>query len=138
MSGSKSEAKTSNMVTNVALAKKMQEHEKTNNWLLDEFEKLKGQMEKREKVFLEQEEEGEEEDTLEQEVVTLLADQRYFIEALERVGKKDAKGDLPIFLGKMDADAVVDWIEALNNHFECENIAEKDKVKIAKSKKVRT
>lgn len=34
----------------------------------------------------------------------------------------------------MDVDAIVDWIEALNNHFECENIAEKNKVKIAKSK----
>ena len=67
-------------------------------------------------------------------MVNLPSDQRYFIEALERIGKKDAKGDLPIFLGKMDVDAVVDWIEALNNHFECENIAEKDKVKIAKSK----
>ena len=64
----------------------------------------------------------------------LLVDQRYFIEALERVGKKDAKGDLPIFSGKMDVDAIVDWIEALNNHFECENIVEKEKVKISKSK----
>ena len=50
MFGSESEAETSNMVTNAELAKKMQEHEKTNKWLLDEFEKLKGQMEKREKV----------------------------------------------------------------------------------------
>ena len=67
MSGSESEAETSNMVTNVELAKKMQEHEKTNTWLLDEFEKLKGRMEKREKVSSEQEEEGEEEDTPKQE-----------------------------------------------------------------------
>ena len=51
------------MVTNVELVKKMQEHEKTNKWLLDEFEKLKGLMENREKVSSEQEEEGEEEDT---------------------------------------------------------------------------
>ena len=122
------------MVTNPELAKKMQEQEKINKWLLDEFEKMKGRMEKKAKVSSEQEEEGEEEDTPEQEVINLLADQSYFIEALERVGKKDAKGDLPIFLGKMDVDAIVDWIEALNNHFECENIAEKDKVKIAKSK----
>ena len=50
-------------------------------------------------------------------MVNLPSDQRYFIEALERVGKKDAKGDLPIFSGKMDADSIVDWIEALNNHF---------------------
>ena len=32
---------TSNMVTNAELAKKMQEYEKTNKWLLDEHEKLK-------------------------------------------------------------------------------------------------
>lgn len=134
MSGSKSKAETSNMVTNAELEKKMQEQEKINKWLLDEFEKMKGQMEKKSKVSLEKEEEGEEEDTPKQEVVNLPADQRYFIEALERVGKKDAKGDLPIFLGKMDVDVVVDWIKALNNHFECENIVEKDKVKIAQSK----
>ena len=73
-------------------------------------------MEKKEKVSSEQEEEGEEEDTPEQEVVNLPADQRYFVEALERVSKKDAKGDLPIFSIKMDFDAVVDLIEALNNH----------------------
>ena len=122
------------MVTNVELEKKMQEHEKTNKWLLDEFEKLKGWMEKRENISSEQEEEREEEDTPEHEVVNLPKNQRYFIEALERVGKKDAKGDLPIFSGKMDADAIVDWIEALKNHFECQHIVEKDKVKFSKSK----
>ena len=62
------------MVTNVELAKKMQEHEKTNKWLLDKFEKLMGQMEKRAKVSSKQEEEGEEEDTPEKEVVNLPAD----------------------------------------------------------------
>ena len=63
MSGSESEAETSNMVTNAELAKKMQEQEKINKWLLDEFEKMRGWMEKKEKVSLEKEEEGEEEDT---------------------------------------------------------------------------
>ena len=57
------EAKTSNIVTNAKLAKKMQEHEKTNKWLLDELEKLKSQMEKRVKVSSEKEEEGEEENS---------------------------------------------------------------------------
>ena len=95
MFGLELEIETSNMVINVELAEKMQEYEKTNKWLLDEFQKLKGRMEKRAKVSSEQKEEGEEEDTPEQEVVNLLAEQRYFIEALERVGKKDAKGGLP-------------------------------------------
>ena len=36
------EAKTSNMVTNAELEKKMQEHKKMNKWLLDELEKFKG------------------------------------------------------------------------------------------------
>ena len=72
-------------------------------------------MEKREKVSSEQEEEGEEEDTPEQEVVNLPVNQRYIIEVLESVGKKDAKGDLLIFSRKMDVDVVVDWIESLTN-----------------------
>ena len=54
-------------------------------------------------------------------MVNFLVEQRCFIEALERVGKKDAKGDLPIFLGKMDVDAIVDWIEPLKNKFEYKN-----------------
>lgn len=58
MSGLESKAETSNMVTNAELAKKIQEQEKINKWLLDEFEKMKGQMEKKAKVSLKQEEEG--------------------------------------------------------------------------------
>ena len=44
------------MVTNVELEKKMQQQEKINKWLLDGFEKMKGQMENRAKVSSEQEE----------------------------------------------------------------------------------
>ncbi|XP_059068693.1 uncharacterized protein LOC131859152 [Cryptomeria japonica] len=46
----------------------------------------------------------------------------------------DGKLDLPIFSGKMDLDLVMDWIEALTSFFECEEIPEHQRVKIAKSK----
>ena len=47
------------------------------------------------------------------------ADQRPFLAALERVGKK-GEGDLPTFHGKLDPDECMDWIETLDNHFECD------------------
>lgn len=46
----------------------------------------------------------------------------------------DNKTKIPIFCGKMDVDGVMDWIESLNNYFECEEVSEKQKVKISKSK----
>ena len=51
----------------------------------------------------------------------ILADQRPFLVALERFGKK-GEGYLPIFHGKLDTDECVDWIEALDSHFECDKI----------------
>ena len=42
--------------------------------------------------------------------------------------------DLPIFNDKMNANLALDQIEALTTFFECEDILEKQKVKIARSK----
>ena len=95
MSRPESKDETSNMVTNAELEKKMQEQEKFNKWLLEKFEKMKGQMEKNAKVSSNQEEEREEEDTPEQEVVNLPVDQRYFIEALEDLARRMPKMTYP-------------------------------------------
>lgn len=48
-------------------------------------------------------------------------DKRPFLATLERVGEK-GEGDLPTFHGKLDPDECMDWIEALDNHFECDKI----------------
>ena len=60
-------------------------------------------------------------------------DQRPFLATLERVGKK-GEGDLPIFHGKLDPDECVDWIEALDSHFECDATPLNQRVIIAIAK----
>ena len=46
-----------------------------------------------------------------------------FLAALERVGQKWEE-DLPTFHGKLDPDECMDWIEALDNHFEFDKTPE--------------
>lgn len=41
---------------------------------------------------------------------------------------------VPLFSGKMDIDAIMDWLEDMENQFECEGILEAQKVKVAKSR----
>lgn len=41
---------------------------------------------------------------------------------------------LPHFSGRMDIDTVMEWIEGMENHFECEGVTEAQKVKVAKSR----
>ena len=60
-------------------------------------------------------------------------DQRPFLAALERVGKK-GEGDLPTFHGKLDPNECVDWIEALDSHFECDQTPKNQRVRIEKAK----
>ena len=43
------------------------------------------------------------------------------LEALERVGRKDQRSKLPMFSGKLDPEECMDWLEALDNFFECDN-----------------
>lgn len=46
----------------------------------------------------------------------------------------EKKIDLPTFIGKMEPDVVMDWIDSLFGFFEFEDIPGHQKVKIAKSK----
>ena len=41
---------------------------------------------------------------------------------------------VPLFNGKMDIDAVMDWLDGMENHFECEGVSKAQKVKVAKSR----
>ena len=46
----------------------------------------------------------------------------------------EEKADVATFSGIMDVDVVMDWLEALENLFECEGAFGGQMVKIAKSK----
>ena len=54
----------------------------------------------------------------------MLANLRAMLEALERVGRKDQRSDLPMFNSKLNPEECMDWIEALENHFECDIVLE--------------
>lgn len=80
---------------------------------------------------------GEEEENPQgQEEEEFLADHRYLVNALKSMERRtmDQKSNLLIFSGKMDFNGVMDWIESLNKFFEFEDIADNQKMKIAKSK----
>jgi len=49
----------------------------------------------------------------------MLEDQKIMVVALQRVGRKD-KGVLPMFDGKLEPEACMEWLEAIENHFEVE------------------
>ena len=38
----------------------------------------------------------------------------------------------PLLIRKMEPDLVMDWIEGMENHFECDGITEAQKVKVEK------
>ena len=63
---------------------------------------------------------------------TMFADQREILEALERVGRKDQRSEIHVFSGKLDPEECMDWIEALDNFFECDNTSESQRVKATK------
>ena len=41
---------------------------------------------------------------------------------------------IPLFSGKMEENLVMDWIEGMENHFECDGVTEAQKVKVSKSR----
>lgn len=61
---------------------------------------------------------------------------RYLVNALKSMERRtmDQKSNLPIFSEKMDVNGLMGWIESLNNFFECKDIDDNQKMKIAKSK----
>lgn len=62
-----------------------------------------------------------------------IIDQEPFLKALKAMSGKSLEG-VPLFSGKMEAESVMEWIEGMENHFECEGVTEAQKVKVAKSR----
>ncbi len=121
-------------ITNIELAKLVKEQmaesravREENRNMRRELEKLQGKLRKGNDY----ESEGEEveRDTYGSEIPL---EQRPLLQALERVGAKG--GDIPMIYGRLNPDECLDWIEALDNHFECDYIPASQRVKIAKAK----
>ena len=121
------------MVTNVQLAKEVDE-KKERNWLLEEaLEEVKQKLDAvaEEARKREEEEDGKGKKVAEEDIILepdpILQEEPFLkeIKALEGV---------PLFSGKMDIDAVMDWLEGMEYHFECEGISKEKKVKVAKSR----
>jgi len=96
-------------------------------------------LEKNKKREVEDSESEEDEDTVEEyEEVTeeLDAEDQKFAKLLKAVqsDKPKVKVDVSKYNGSLNEDELLDWIAALDNHFECEDVAEDQKVKIAKTK----
>lgn len=56
-----------------------------------------------------------------------------FLKAFMDMSGRTLEGVL-LFSGKMDLEVVMEWIEGLENHFECDGVTEAQKVKVAKSR----
>ena len=56
-----------------------------------------------------------------------------FVKAI-RSGDAKGRSDLPLYAGKMDDEELIDWFKAMENYFEFENIEDKEKVRIAKTR----
>ncbi|XP_057835307.2 uncharacterized protein LOC131045734 [Cryptomeria japonica] len=121
-------------ITNVELARIVREQKAANAALTKRLQELEKKVDKdKESESGDDEGSEEEKDDTDQDVP---ADQRPFLNALRTMGRRtmDEKTDLPVFSGKMNADLALDWIEALTSFFECEDIPEKQRVKMEKSK----
>lgn len=55
------------------------------------------------------------------------------MDALKSLNKDNIEG-LPIYNGSLNGEELLDWIEALNNHFEYKEVAEEKRVNLAKSR----
>lgn len=58
------------------------------------------------------------------------ANQRAFVDALKLVNRDTIDG-LPMYSGSVEAEEVIDWIEALNNHFKYKEVPDDKRVKLA-------
>ncbi|XP_059075269.1 uncharacterized protein LOC131875220 [Cryptomeria japonica] len=96
-------------------------------------EKLKeaGQWKGKEKVGGDEsddKQENEEEGAIVKEVQKMPADQKIFVDALKLVNRDNVES-LPTYGGSLNGEEVLDWIEALNNHFEYKEVPKDKKIK---------
>ena len=138
--GSESVGETT-MVTNAELAKEVTEQREKNRLLeealeamkdkLDEVVETAGKMKEKLEINEEKGKEENEEDYVPEPDPPL--QEEPFIKAIKALGGKSLEG-IPLFTGKMNSELVMEWIEGMENHFECEGVSEAQKVKVAKAR----
>ena len=120
------------MVTNAELAKRVEEIDEDNRVLREKLDQLEQALNvMRFDGRIAKEEEVAKEDRIPEPDPILKEDP--FLKALKALSGKTLEG-VPLFSGKMEADLVMDWIEGMENHFECDGVTEAQKVKVAKSR----
>ena len=56
-----------------------------------------------------------------------------FLKAIKVINNKSLEG-IPLFSGKMDPNLIMEWIEGMENYFECDGVSNAEKVKMARSR----
>lgn len=127
------------MVTNAELAKKVEDQEEENRFLKEILLQLERKLDaigdKTEKVTIKINE-GKGKEVVEENSTPKpnpILPKEPFLREIKALGGKSFEG-VPLFCGRMESEVVMEWIEGLENHFECDGISEAQKVKVAKSR----
>ncbi|XP_059077090.1 uncharacterized protein LOC131876228 [Cryptomeria japonica] len=96
-------------------------------------EKLKEAEQSKEKGKADEDESEEEIDEDAKEMEKLAPNQKMFLNSLKSVNRDNVES-LPTYGGSLNGEEVLDWIEALNNHFEYKEVPEEKRVSLAKSR----
>lgn len=105
---------------------------------LKDAEGIRGNKEvkrEKEKVKIEWGDETDEEveDGEETTIVAMPQYQNLFLDAFKSISKDNLDG-LPTYGGNLNGEELLDWIEALNNHFHYKELAEEKRVNVTKSR----
>ena len=60
-------------------------------------------------------------------------DQKVFVDALKSI-RGDVADTLPTYGGSLNSEEVIEWIEAITNHFQLNEVPKNDRVRIARRK----
>ena len=124
------------MVTNVELAKEVNQQKERNRLLEESLELMKKRLEEvagKVTGVAESLEKGKaiaEEDVIPEPNPPI--QEELFLKAIKALSGKALEG-VPVFAGKMDTELVMEWIEGMENHFDCEGISKAQKMKVSKS-----
>lgn len=129
------------MVTNAELAKEMGKKKERNRILEEALEEMKTKLEEVDEVTKTKDKEGESSDSgkekIDEEDIIPEPDpplnEEPFLKAIKALVGKTLE-QIPLFSGKMETETVMEWIEGMENHFDCECVIEAQKVKVAKSR----
>ena len=113
------------MVTNVELDKEVNEQKERNRLLEETLELMRKRLDEvAGKVTGEAKSSSKEEVVVEEDVIPELdppIQEEPFLKAIKALSGKALEG-VTVFAGKMDTELVMEWIEGMENHFDCEGV----------------